>query len=180
MVSTLILGVFAIVNMNDASARGKFVLKSKTIKEGMFLTNEQVYNGLECAGKNISPDLEWLNPPRGAKSYTLIMHDPDAPVQGGWWHWIVVNIPSVKTNIQRDELLVHPIVQTYTSFETPGYGGPCPPQGHGRHRYIFTIYALDTPALPIYREDLPPWQVEEMIKPHVLDKASITTYYERK
>ena len=34
-------------------------------------------------------------------------------------------------------------------FGAPGYGGPCPPQGHGPHRYAFTVFAVKEAALPV-------------------------------
>jgi phosphatidylethanolamine-binding protein (PEBP) family uncharacterized protein len=30
-------------------------------------------------------------------------------------------------------------------FGRPGYGGPCPPRGHGPHRYVFRLAALGAP-----------------------------------
>ena len=31
----------------------------------------------------------------------------------------------------------------------PGYGGPCPPEGHGPHHYMFTLFAVRQAALPV-------------------------------
>lgn len=156
-----------------AEAAGKFTLSSKTIKEGAFLSNEQVYNGFGCTGGNISPDLEWSDPPGGTKSYALIMHDPDAPHPGGWYHWVVTNIPAAKTGLAKGEQAG---MLSKTSFGKQGYGGACPPSG--RHRYIFTVYALDTANIAS-KPELAPEKIEELIKPHILAKASITAFYER-
>lgn len=159
-------------------AKENFTITSDTFKDGEFLTNEQVYNGYGCTGKNISPELAWSNPPVGTKSYALVMHDPDAPVPGGWFHWIVANIPVSKTSFKKGELINSPAVLSKTSFNSTGYGGPCPPAGHGKHRYIFTVYALDKENLPISQE-LSPGKVEAMIQQRALAKTSITGYYQR-
>ncbi len=172
------LAVTAIMGVLMTEAKG-FTILSKTIKEGAFLQDEQIYNGFGCSGKNIAPDLEWKNPPVGTKSYTLIMHDPDAPMPGGWWHWIVANIPSSKTNFAKGEMVNSPSMLTKTSFGNPGYGGPCPPKGHGKHRYIFTVYALDVANISS-KPEMTPVQIEALIKPHTLGKASLMGYYERK
>ena len=53
-----------------------------------------VYNAMGCAGQNISPALQWSNPPAGTKSFAVTMYDPDAPTGSGWWHWVMYNIPA--------------------------------------------------------------------------------------
>ncbi|NOZ01896.1 MAG: YbhB/YbcL family Raf kinase inhibitor-like protein, partial [Deltaproteobacteria bacterium] len=34
-----------------------------------------------------------------------------------------------------------------SDFHKPGWGGPCPPPGHGVHHYVFTLYALKSAKL---------------------------------
>ena len=78
---------------------GSLTLKSPTIKSGADLTEEQVFNGFGCAGKNQSPALKWTAGPKGTKSYAITMYDPDAPTGSGWWHWVVYNIPANVTEL---------------------------------------------------------------------------------
>ena len=62
-------------------------------------------------------------------------------------------------------------------FGTTGYRGPCPPPGHGRHRYVFRLYALDTEfelGAGAAKVD-----VEQAIEGHVLTTAELVGTYER-
>ncbi|OQY29142.1 MAG: hypothetical protein B6244_04715 [Candidatus Cloacimonetes bacterium 4572_55] len=112
-----------------------------------FEEDETVPVRYTCEGDNISPALSWSNVPDAAKELALICDDPDAPA-GTWVHWIVFHIPPDTTglpeNFPLDEELPSGIRQGVTSFQTIGYGGPCPPRGRGVHHYLFKLYALDT------------------------------------
>ncbi|TLY52482.1 MAG: YbhB/YbcL family Raf kinase inhibitor-like protein, partial [Gammaproteobacteria bacterium] len=76
------------------SAAGKFTLSSTDISAGGQIAEQQVFNGFGCKGGNVSPALSWSSPPAGAKSFALLMHDPDAPTGSGWWHWVLYDIPA--------------------------------------------------------------------------------------
>lgn len=58
-----------------------------------------------------------------------------------------------------------------------GYDGPCPPwNDERRHRYLFTLYALDMARCPVEGR-FTGAQVLKAIAPHVLNKASLTGLY---
>lgn len=101
-------------------------------------------------GENISPPLEW-ECDLDAETFALICEDPDAPM-GTWVHWVIYNIPGEDRDLEEalsdDEMLDDGILQGENSWGEIGYGGPAPPSG--KHRYFFTLYALDK------RLDLPP------------------------
>lgn len=94
-------------------------------------------------GEDISPPLEWICD-FDVESFALICEDPDAPV-GNWIHWVIYNIPGeqreLEEGIPSDSQLVNGIVQGNNSWGEIGYRGPAPP--FGKHRYFFTIYALE-------------------------------------
>jgi Raf kinase inhibitor-like YbhB/YbcL family protein len=103
-----------------------------------------------CFGKNLAPELDWRNVPSGTQSFALLVNDMDAPLSGGWHHWIVYDIPG-----SVHKLAGHGVTQ-YTQGSTSwdvngipvvGWGGPCPPADGQTHHYIFTLYALSTPTL---------------------------------
>lgn len=115
------------------------------------LPMKHVFNGFGCSGENISPALEWANPPKGTKSFALTVYDPDAPTGSGWWHWTVVNIPATVTKLEEgasnNKKLPAGAVEGRTDYGKPGWGGACPPPGDKPHRYIFTLHALKVDKL---------------------------------
>ena len=159
-----------------------FVLKSKDI--GGQMTLQQVLNGFGCVGKNLSPQLNWENPPSGTKSFAITVYDKDAPTGSGWWHWVVFDIPVSATGLTQGaggvskKLLPTGAIQSITDFGQPGYGGPCPPQGDKPHQYVVTLYALKTDKLGLDAKASPAL-VGYYIYGNTLAKASIVAYYQR-
>ena len=154
-----------------------FVLHSKDIHGQLSL--KQVYSGFGCKGENISPELEWKNSPAGTKSFAVTVYDPDAPTGSGWWHWLVFDIPANVHRIASGAAdLPAGSIQSMTDFGKSGYGGACPPEGDRPHRYVFTVYALDTPSLGL-NKDARPALVGFVINKHTLAKASLIAYYGR-
>ncbi len=90
---------------------------------------------------NISPPLEFSEVPANAKSLALICHDPDAPMPGGFTHWVVWNIPPDSGGFG-EGAVPHGAIQGLTDWGKNDWGGPMPPSG--THRYIFYLYALDS------------------------------------
>ncbi len=132
----------------------KLALVSPDIGQGKTLSEDQVFNGFGCKGKNLSPELHWSGAPEGTKSFALMVHDPDAPTGSGFWHWIVYNIPAdvdhlaAEAGDPKKPGLPKGAVQGRTDFGTVGYGGPCPPPGKPHH-YHFKLFALKVPKLEV-------------------------------
>ncbi|MFH1408827.1 MAG: YbhB/YbcL family Raf kinase inhibitor-like protein [Nanoarchaeota archaeon] len=124
-----------------------------------------------CDGRNINPPLKMDDFPSETRSFALIMEDPDAPV-GTFVHWIVWDLSPESRGIPEKAQLLN---QGMTSFNTPGYGGPCPPSG--THRYFFKVYALDTQLnLPsVTRKN----HLEQAMQGHILAEAELMGTYER-
>ena len=125
----------------------------------------------------MAPDLSWANAPANTKSFAIICHDPDAPRENGWYHWLVVNIPS-DVNSYKNKL-PSGAIETLTDFNSQGYGGACPPVGHGMHHYNFTVYALDVEKIDVDKNTKPK-EVEKKVLAHSIAKSTITALYERK
>lgn len=174
----LYLGGIIVSGAIDKVEENTFKLSSNELIHNETLPLAQVLNAYGCNGGNVSPQLHWNNPPINTKSFAIICHDPDAPKPNGWYHWLVVNIPvSTKTLAQGEK--IPGSLETITDFKTTGYGGACPPVGHGVHHYNFTIYALDVEKLDVKKDD-EPVEVEKEVMSHAIAKSTITGLFERK
>lgn len=109
-----------------------------------FLQDDPIPAIYSCDGENISPRLTWTHAPDGTVSFALIFDDPDAPA-GTWVHWVLFDLPaearSLPEAVGPDPTLANGAVHGSNSWDSIGYGGPCPPGGE--HRYFFKLYALD-------------------------------------
>jgi Raf kinase inhibitor-like YbhB/YbcL family protein len=123
----------------------------------------------QCSGDNYSPSLSWIGAPPGTKSFSIIMHDPDG---GNWIHWVQFNIPSNVNML--DEAKGGPDIgiKGTNSFGGMGYAGPCPPFDGKVHRYIFTLYALDS-GLAIHSGTTRDY-LQKAMKGHVIGQATLT------
>jgi Raf kinase inhibitor-like YbhB/YbcL family protein len=124
----------------------------------------------ECGGYDRSPELEWSDAPRGTKSFALIMHDPDAPIPGGFYHWVAYDLPA-DTRRLPGSVKLPPSELGVTSAGKAGYYGPCPPAGPAHH-YNFTLYALDVGRLAGHAP-IDGAQLRRMIGGHVLARATL-------
>ncbi len=140
----------------------------------------QVHDG--CGGGNLSPELHWENAPEGTLSFALDIHDKDAPTPGGFWHWLIYNIPASCSQLPTGagsadgSLLPDGVVQCVNDNGVVGYSGCYPPPGHGWHEYKATLYALDVETLDV-PPSLPCGGVGFNIWCHTLAKCSLVFYY---
>jgi Raf kinase inhibitor-like YbhB/YbcL family protein len=101
-------------------------------------------------GKDISPPLEWSDPPDNTQSFALIAVCGPLPDGGGnWVHWALYNIPAEARALPEaatpDETGKMPDGSQHleNSWGELRYGGPNP-QHFATQRCYFRIYALDT------------------------------------
>ncbi|TAH01675.1 MAG: YbhB/YbcL family Raf kinase inhibitor-like protein [Sphingobacteriales bacterium] len=178
----VILILSGIILLTATTFGQTFTLKSTDI--GGQATNEQVFNSFGCTGDNKSPQLSWANAPEGTKSFAVTMYDADAPTGSGWWHWLIFDIPANQTGLKQAagnlalNLAPAGAIQSNTDFGQAGYGGPCPPQGHGFHQYVITVFALKTDKLGLDKTANPAL-VGYYLNGATLAKASIVMYYKR-
>ncbi len=161
-------------------------LTSNSFKDGDYLAQQHILStdyGFGCAGGNVSPHLKWEGAPAGTKSFAVLCYDPDAPTGSGFWHWVVVNIPPNVTELELDAgnpasgLLPSGALQVRTDFGKPGYGGPCPPEGHP-DRYFFTVHAVTLDKLPV-TADTSAAVVGFYLHFNTLERASLVGLYKR-
>lgn len=135
-----------------------------------------VYNASGCHGDNVSPALSWHGAPKGTRGFAVTVYDPDA--NGGWWHWIVLDIPPTTHQLKQGAMLPPGAFAVKNSFGHARWDGPCPPADDPPHHYIFTVYALDTAALGL-ASDASPLRAKTALDKHNLGQASVTLTYGR-
>jgi len=161
------------------AAAAALVLTSSAFMDGGTLPQSAAYDKGGCGGQNVIPALHWTGAPAGTKSFALTMHDPDAKAPGGWWHWVVFNIPASRSDLNSTaQNAVVTWTNGTTSFKSQGYGGPCPPPGPAHH-YNFTLYALDVATVPGATGDTTGPQLLDAIQSHILSKATLTGMFGR-
>jgi Raf kinase inhibitor-like YbhB/YbcL family protein len=148
------------------------MVTSFTVTSPSFKDGEEIPVEHTCDGADKAPALEVSDLPEGTRSFALIMDDPDAP-KGTFTHWLVYDIPA-----DGGRLDVGSGMSLKNSFGRAGYGGPCPPPGHGSHRYYFNVYAVDVPSLGVKGDSRQ--GLEEALQTHTLATAKLMGRYERR
>ena len=160
-------------------ANGEKPVQSRTLAK-ISLTSSAFADGqpipLEytCDGANQAPTLKWGEPPSGTKSFALVLDDPDAP-NGTFRHWGVSDIPASARTMGGGQRVG---TEAMNDFGTPGYGGPCPPKGHGRHHYHFKLLALDVERLGLTAA-AKIGELEAAASPHETGHGELIGTYER-
>jgi Raf kinase inhibitor-like YbhB/YbcL family protein len=145
------------------------ILTSPSFVDGGFIPKK-----FTCDGGDINPELQIQNVPAGAQSLALILHDPDAPVSGGFTHWVVWNIDPAAPFI-KEESVPPGAREGLNGAGKIGYVGPCPPSG--THHYQFRLYALDSPLdLGVTTTAT---MLESEIEKHLLETAELVGLYTR-
>lgn len=171
----VILGVLVVsFGVLSISCRGGEAIMAFKVESPAFANGEKIPQKYTCEGKDISPELGWEGAPSGTKSFVLIMDDPDAP-RGTFVHWVLFDISATESGLAEGSKQGK---SGRNDFGRLGYGGPCPPKGHGVHRYFFKLYALDTPSLGL-AEGVSKAEVEKAMKGHILAQAEMMGRYER-
>lgn len=140
-----------------------------------FADHELIPTRCTCDGENMSPELHWQGLPEGTQELALTCEDPDAP-GGTFVHWAAWGLDPGAPGLELGEMPAG-TRQGLNDFNRTGYGGPCPPPGHGPHRYGFTLYALGE------RLELPDGgtidELREAIEGKVLAAAELEGIYAR-
>jgi len=131
-------------------------------------------------GANISPALDWTEPPAGTVELALIVQDPDAPRRRPATHALTLGIDPSLNGLPEDALAnpspIPGIHHGKGALGRPGWSGPLPIRSHGPHVYVFQLFALDqTSGLPAG------FDLDEMIAAiagHAIGRARLDGTYE--
>jgi Raf kinase inhibitor-like YbhB/YbcL family protein len=168
-VSAMVVGALQI-----NSSCGVYPAMALTITSQAFRNNGPIPDKHTCKGENASPPLRIGSVPKKAASLALIVDDPDA-LKKTFVHWVLWNIPPNIEEIQEGSVPIS-AAQGLNDFAMHDYGGPCPPSG--KHRYFFTLYALDS-ELEL-DESAGKAELEAAMKGHILEKAELIGLYSKK
>jgi len=161
---------------SPAPFNGKLTTNSKNMKltSSSFENNGNIPTKYTCDGEDINPPLLISQVPQETLSLALVVHDPDAPIPGGFTHWILYNLNPQTKEIQ-ENFKPTGSNEGKNSSGKVGWMGPCPPSG--THHYHFILYALDE----ILRFDSPPQKadLEKAIAGHILEQAELVGLYQR-
>jgi Raf kinase inhibitor-like YbhB/YbcL family protein len=173
----LVTAIFACLSGCTAADDANMNLKltSPAFKEG-----SSIPAAYSCDGQNNSPALSWSGAPAGTKSFALILHDPDAPREGGFTHWVIYNIPassmSLEASVPKTAALSSGAVQGNNGAGNAGYTGPCPPAGPAHH-YEFRFFALD--QMLALQAGATKDQLEAAMSGHILAQTVLTGLFQR-
>jgi Raf kinase inhibitor-like YbhB/YbcL family protein len=167
-------------NQSNNQVNGGTAVENETLAK-LELTSSAFQNGqpiptqFTCDGADQSPPLQWGEPPPGTKSFALVIDDPDAP-SGTFRHWGVFDIPASARSLGGGQPAG---TEVANDFGKTGYGGPCPPKGHGAHHYHFKLFALDTDRLDV-GANAKIADVEHAAQQHAVAQGELVGTYERK
>jgi hypothetical protein len=148
------------------------------LNSNAFADGSAISRRYSCDGVDLSPPLDWSGVPPGTRSLVLLCDDPDAPA-GTWHHWAAYDIPADRTALAEGAAKqAQGFKQAINDFRRPGYGGPCPPRGHGPHHYHFRLLALSIDHLGV-RQDPSCRDVEREARKRILAEATLVGIYER-
>ena len=152
------------------------------LSSSKFVDGDAIPTRFSCEGPGTSPPLEWSGAPAAARSFALIVDDPDAPDPAApkmtFVHWVAYDIPPTVTSLGEGAgkgAMPAGSKEGVNGAKKPGYTPPCPPIG--RHRYFFKLSALDTTlTLANPGKD----ELLAAMKGHVIGVAQLMGTYQKK
>jgi len=159
------------------TSKGASAAKGITLESKDFKANDTLPKSASCDGDGKSPELHWTAPKSAdAKSFALIVEDPDAP-KGTYTHWVLFDIPSNVSKLPAGENTLG--VSWTNSADKTGYAGACPPKGDKMHHYHFKLYALDVDKLG-QKQGAARADVDAAMKSHVKEQTELVGTFERR
>lgn len=177
LVSSSVATIDSIASQASITTSTAKTYTSMTLHSSAFANNQPLPADYTCDGSGVNPPLEFSAVPKNAKSLALIVEDQDVPksirTDGLWYHWLVWDMPAGTTGIDSGEEA--PGIVGKNTSGTFAYTPPCPPDRE--HRYIFTLYALDTMLnleASTTKDDL-----QKAMKGHILEQSELIGLYNR-
>lgn len=125
---TLLIGLLAFlaISKRQSATAHSQPQNALVLSSSSFVSGQAIPRRFTCDGENVSPELHWIHVPAGTKSFALVMHDPDAPVD--FTHWLVNNIPPSARDLAEGASTAGAMPagsqEGVNGFGRSGYGGP--------------------------------------------------------
>jgi Raf kinase inhibitor-like YbhB/YbcL family protein len=192
---SVLVAVVATAGAGWAVAAAQGAAAKLTVESSAFKDGTTIPDDYSSFGRNVSPPLSWSGAPASAQQFAVVCHDPDAPLPGGFTHWVIYKIPGAAKGLPENvpagaNVTISGLagaIQGANGFAAfarrggppaePSYRGPAPPAGPPHH-YHFTVYAIDGAV------DLQPGLDRNgLLKPiegHIVGQGEIVGLYQRK
>ncbi|MEU6664312.1 YbhB/YbcL family Raf kinase inhibitor-like protein [Streptomyces sp. NPDC046821] len=161
----------------------EFVLHSTDIADGKPLDVAQCSSLFGGPGEDRSPHLSWEGFPGGTQSFAVTCFDPDAPTASGFWHWAVYDIPASVHELASGagaaggKYLPEGAKMLANDAGGNSFLGAVSPAGHGPHRYMYVVHALNTAELDVPPAASPAWLGYQLYD-HSVGRATLTPIFE--
>ncbi len=136
-----------------------FTVTSESFTDGQPWSQPQVSGLMGAGGEDQSPQLSWSGFPEETRSFAVTVYDPDAPTGSGFWHWAVANLPGTVTELPAGvgdgSSLPGDAITLRNDAGLRRFVGAAPPPGHGHHRYIVAVHALQVEKLDVTEDSSP-------------------------
>lgn len=148
-----------------------------------FENNDPIPPLFTADGEKDSPPLRWRHVPDGAAAVVLVVEDADSATPTPLIHALAVKTPG------RDDDLIPGALSDEKAADDEGlclgrnsfmharWLPPDPPPGHGPHRYVFQVYAVD--SLPDISGHPGKQDLLDILRGHTLAKGCVIGIYER-
>ncbi|HEY7642790.1 MAG TPA: YbhB/YbcL family Raf kinase inhibitor-like protein [Steroidobacteraceae bacterium] len=155
------------------------------VRSAAFDYNEPIPPQYTADGAGLSPPLDWHGVPMNAEAVVVLIEDADSPTPRPLVHAIVWDLPGSDASLPEGALPsrradANPVAEHLgrNSALSASWLPPDPPTGHGPHRYVFQVFALD--VVPRFESHPGRAELLDKIKGHVIAKGLLIGTYERK
>jgi Raf kinase inhibitor-like YbhB/YbcL family protein len=152
-----------------------------TVTSPAFANGQALPARFTADGEKLSPPLSWRGVPQESVSLVLVIEDADSPTSAPLTHAVVLDLPPTDGELKAGELPgpgrpgeTHQMGRN--SYLRSKYLPPDPPPGHGPHRYLFQLFALD---VVINKSHPSIARLRECLKDHAVGKGLLIGTYAR-
>ena len=173
----ILAGALAVVcSGGTAAAQQKiFQLSSTTFRDGEMMpvrvanSRANFPQNADCVGENVSPQLSWINPPPGTRSFAILMVDPEGRGGAGVNHWVAYGVPAEVTGFAEGEVSRDSpkYVGGKSRLGVGHYSGPCTPANSQPRHYTFVLIATD-----LEPRELPPGLTREELTARIVPEGA--------